>query len=358
MHLRCTCLLIVFCGTLIVSGRIAGLAVAQDRNRAPTVDESIRKWAQDAPLSLRFQGTTADQCRHWQTDFADKLRKSLGEFQPPRSWTQTVLRRIEHIDHTFEDLLLESEGKVLPLCILTPKGASEQKYSGILALHGHGPRGHLAIGEGDSGETLVRAGFVVVTPCFAPFGVRLGDPEAYGKQDPCGVTFVRMQLLGKLLIAENLRDSLWALEFLMKQPTVDADRVGCVGLSYGGRMTMLTAALEPRIRIAVVSGALNVMQERIEQRYSCGAQVIPGLLAFGDVPEIASLIAPRPAIWQIGSSDSLIKPDWATAAIERMRRSYQDLEGQRFAGHRSIRGWPPVELAACPTHVAAGVAAL
>ena len=50
----------------------------------------------------------------------------------------------------------------------------------------------------------------------------------------------------------------------------------------------------PRIKAAVISGALNVMQERVEGQYSCGAQVIPRLLEFGDVPEIAALIAPRP----------------------------------------------------------------
>jgi hypothetical protein len=55
-------------------------------------------------------------------------------------------------------------------------------------------------------------------------------------------------------------------------------------------MTMLAAALEPGIHVAVMSGALNCFQERVTHRYSCGAQVIPGLLRYGDVPEIASLL--------------------------------------------------------------------
>ena len=41
---------------------------------------------------------------------------------------------------------------------------------------------------------------------------------------------------------------------------------------------MLTAALAPRICVAVISGALNVLQERLAQPYSRGAQIIPGLL--------------------------------------------------------------------------------
>jgi dienelactone hydrolase len=303
----------------------AAVAVAEEPKRPPTVDERIRDEAKNAPLALRFRGTTADECRAWQKEFAAKLRTALGPYDPPKQWKVTAVRKVEHDDHTFEDLILEANGHpALPLCVLTPKNATKGKHAGILALHGHGPRGHLAIGEGDAGRTLARKGFVVVTPCFTPFGGRLGK-EDYGKQDACGITFIRLQLLGKLLIAENLRDSLWALEFLAARPEVDANRLGCVGLSYGGRMTMLTAALEPRIKIAAVAGALNVMQERIEVKYSCGAQVIPGLLKYGDVPEIGSLIAPRPAVWQWGTQDTLIKREWAEEAAGRMRSAYKAL---------------------------------
>ena len=56
------------------------------------------------------------------------------------------------------------------------------------------------------------------------------------------------------------------------------------------------------------------MQERVQVRYSCGAQVIPGLLEYGDVPEIGSLIAPRPCVWETGTQDGLIKAEWAERA--------------------------------------------
>jgi dienelactone hydrolase len=125
---------------------------------------------------------------------------------------------------------------------------------------------------------------------------------------------------------------------------VDAKRLGCVGLSYGGRMSMLTAALEPRIRVAVVSGALNVMQERISKLYSCGAQIIPRLLEYGDVPEIGSLIAPRPCVWEVGSKDGLVSAKWADEALARMKRAYKALNAEdqlkvdRFEGGHEWSG--------------------
>jgi dienelactone hydrolase len=318
----------------------ASVLFAQDAERVPPIDERIRTLAEQAPLKLEFRGKTAVECRQWQTDFAEKLRTLLGPHQPPAQWQTTVERVVELKDHRREELVLTADGHPpLPVYLLVPLEKTDRRRPGVLALHGHGKYGAdpvagcderpgvaeaIAGSHYDYGRQLVRRGYVVAVPCLTPFGRRLGDAD-YGKQDACAITFIRMQLLGKVVMAENLRDCLWAVELLARHKEVDAKRLGCVGLSYGGRMTMLTAALEPRIRVAVVSGALNVMQERVTGRYSCGAQVIPGLLEYGDVPEIGSLIAPRPCVWEIGKRDSLIAPRWADKALERMRRAYAAL---------------------------------
>lgn len=305
------------------------------------VDEWIRRQADRAPLTMTFRGRTAEECRKWQGEFTAKLRSLLGVHAPPAKWKTVSRSAVDLDDHRREELVLEADGHPpLPLYLLVPRRKPAKPGPGILALHGHGPFGHHPVAGRDDlpgvakqikanhydyGRQLVRRGYVVAVPCLTPFGDRLGKRAAYGKQDACAVTFIRLQLLGKVLMAENFRDCLWALELLARHPRVDAGRLGCVGLSYGGRMAMLTAALEPRVRAVVVSGALNVMQERIAGPYSCGAQVIPGLLQYGDVPEIGSLIAPRLAVWEVGSRDALLAPRWVETALTRMRRAYQAL---------------------------------
>ena len=212
--------------------------------------------------------------------FAAKLRELLGPHQPPAEWKTDLERSVDLEDHRREELILTAEGHPpLPVYLLLPRGKADGPRAGVLALHGHGPYGYDTVAgredrpgvaeaiqqsNYDYGRQLVRRGYVVAVPCLTPFGRRLGDPAAYGTAGPLRASpSSGMQLLGKLLMAENLRDCLWALELLARHAQVDAKRLGCVGLSYGGRMTMLTAALEPRIRVAVVSGALNVMQERV-----------------------------------------------------------------------------------------------
>ena len=88
-------------------------------------------------------------------------------------------------------------------------------------------------------------------------------------------------------------------------------------------MAMLLSAVDHRIRIAAISGALNLMQERLSQRHSCGSQVIPRLLEYGDYPEIGGLIAPRPTVWETGSQDRLIVPGWDERFRDRLQRTYQ-----------------------------------
>jgi dienelactone hydrolase len=327
---------------------------AQQPPAASPLDEEIRRLADEAPLKLRFRGTTAEECRKWQTAFADVLRSLLGPHQAPARWQTTVERTVELNDHRREELVLTADGhRPLPVHVLTPKGKRRGPHAGVVAVHGHGAFGHdVIVGREltpgmenqikslnyDYGRQLVRLGYVVAAPCLTPFGRRLGNAAAYRNQDACAVTFIRLQLLGKLLIAENLRDLLWTVELLARNKNVDAKRLGCVGLSYGGRMTMLATALEPRLRAAVVSGALNCMQERAAVRYSCGAQVIPGLLQYGDVPEIASLIAPRPCLWEAGTRDALMQPRWVDTALRRIGAAYtalgakEQLQVDRFEG--------------------------
>lgn len=307
----------------------------------PSIVERIEQAARNAPLELIFRGRTADECREWQADFATRLKSLLGMYKPPANWKTIVRSTKDFEDFRREDLLLFADGHApLPVYVLTPRAHQARRRAGIVALHGHGSHGHHPIAGRDDlpgvadaitganydyGRQLVKRGYVVACPCFTPFGDRLGKPEPFGKTDPCADTFIRMQILGKLLIAENLRDALWSVELLARHEQVDPERLGCAGLSYGGRMTMLAAAVEPRIKVAVVSGALNVMQERISKPYSCGAQIIPGLLNIGDTPEIASLIAPRHALWEAGKRDGLIRNPWADEAYARISRAYQAL---------------------------------
>jgi dienelactone hydrolase len=324
------------------------------------VHDELAKAMRSAQLSMLFRGEGESQCRAWQQKFRARLEELLGDSSPPKKWESEQENRAELSDHVRYELLLKADGvPTLPVYLLVPRNiAPGKKLPAALCVHGHGPFGHHAIAgrrdlEGvvesidkanyDYGLQFVRRGYVVAAPCMIPFGRRV-DRESYGGKDPCAVSFVRMQALGKLPITENLRDLRWAIDLLQSHVEVDDDNIGCAGLSYGGRMTMMVSAVDQRIRVAAVSGALNLLQERMTLRHSCGSQVIPGLLKYGDYSEIGSLIAPRPCVWETGSADSLIVPEWDDLFRTRLRRAYKALGAEeqlhfdRFQGGHAWSG--------------------
>jgi dienelactone hydrolase len=345
--------------TAAATGAI-GAAPLLAADKAKTVNDDLAASMPGAKLSMLFRGKTASEFKTWEKAFRAKLNSLLGDSTPPEKWDVVVEETTELDDHTRHALLLKAHGVAsLPVYLLVPKGLLKgAEAPGILCVHGHGKYGNdpivgrrdlPGVAEDidkmnyDYGRQFVRCGYVVVAPCMVPFGRRV-DRKAYGGKDPCAVTFVRMQALGKLSITENLRDLRWALSFLQANNSVDPERLGCAGLSYGGRMTMMATAIDRRIKVASVSGALNLLQERMTLRHSCGSQMIPSLLNFGDYSEIGSLIAPRPCVWETGSKDGLIVPKWDEIFRDRLRRAYtaagveKNLHFDRFEGGHKWSG--------------------
>jgi len=230
----------------------------------------------------------------------------------------------------------------------------------VLCIHGHGHFGKdSVVGMTDTperpaevsklrtdfGHRLVEDGYVVLAPDQRGFGERRpGYPGPH--TDYCMRNFMSAAALGTTVVALQLCDLARALDVLQSLPFVDGERLGCAGLSYGGRMTMMLSAFDQRIKVCVPSGCLNLFQERYQalRQLVCGAQLIPGLLRYGDTPEIFSLVAPRPMVIEWGLSDGLIKHEWAERGLARIQRAYaaagapEQLVVDRFEGGHEFNG--------------------
>ena len=66
---------------------------AGEPEKVPPISERLKAEVANAPLALRFKGTTADECRAWQKDFTAKLKTLLGPHAPPAKWNTTVDRK-------------------------------------------------------------------------------------------------------------------------------------------------------------------------------------------------------------------------------------------------------------------------
>jgi dienelactone hydrolase len=98
-----------------------------------------------------------------------------------------------------------------------------------------------------------------------------------------------------------------ALDYLSSRPDVDADRIGCGGLSGGGLRTNLLAGMDPRIRCSFTTGFMTTWADfALHTAYThTWMAYIAGLPRLMDYPELLALRAPLPALVQASRQDPL-----------------------------------------------------
>jgi dienelactone hydrolase len=129
---------------------------------------------------------------------------------------------------------------------------------------------------------------------------------------------------------------------LEQHPLVDPARIGMVGLSYGGTMTLFLAAWDGRVACAVVSGYLSTWRDSHRIPWNlCGSQVLPGMLTELTHVDLGGLVAPRPLLVETGTEDVIFPEVGARAAVGELGAAYRwfgagdRLEHDVFAGgHR------------------------
>ena len=314
----------------------------------------LRGWGEHTPPRLRY--TDAEDFAVWQSQFREKILDLLGpvpdRVEPAVDWVETV----EEPDHTRYLLRIPvSAFSVLPAYLLAPRDLKPgENRPGLLASHGHARRGMenlCGIGNGrepvDEGRayalSAVRSGYVVMVPGWWGWPGRDGHVDRIGNRDKCNVIQMAASMYGISVLALHIQDAGAALDVLASWNGVDGDRIGCLGNSYGGRTAMWYTVFDNRIKACVSSGAMNTFRERSLKLSSCGIQYPPGILRYGDVPEIYSLIAPRPLQLQTGEGDALITPSDRDHIEATVRRAYTLLGSEdRFStvfhgdGHRLL----------------------
>jgi dienelactone hydrolase len=300
----------------------------------------LRRYRERQPL-LPLRAENADELRQWQAQFRAKVWEGLGLLPEQKCPLEPIIvDRTDMGDHWREKVLFQSEPDMtVPAYLLLPKDLQQgEKRAAILACHGHG-NGKDDVCGITHGELhrvhsirahnyayalqLVREGYIVLAPDWRGFGERrLGG--AYGGKDHCDVLLIKCLLFGLNPLGLNVWDGMRCLDYLQTRPEVDGDRLGCVGLSYGGTMTLFLAALDERVKAAVISCYLNTFAGfALQLGNFCGVQVPIGILRYGDLGEVAALIAPRPLCVEAGRRDDGFPIDETRKAVEVVRRAYQ-----------------------------------
>jgi dienelactone hydrolase len=268
----------------------------------------------------------------------------LGSLPGPVPLDPETLETVQSDGYRRERVVFDTEfGMSVPSYLLVPDARSEPGPA-VLAIHGHGPgKSHIcgladtAQPNADYARQLVRRGYVVLAPDLRCFGERVDE----GPEDhyACDTNLVHAVMAGSVPLTQNLWDMARALDLLERHPLVDADRLGVVGLSYGGTMALFLAAYDNRVAATVVSGYLSSWAASHAIAFNmCGSQVLPGVLGRLEHLDIAALVAPRPMLVESGSEDPIFPAEVARKTVARLRGVYAALGAEGHLYHDVFAG--------------------
>ena len=272
----------------------------------------LKKYGDEHPPGMIYRD--GQNFRAWQQAFRRKLESLRGTIPKRVKPEMEILETTELPDHTRRLICFPvTKFSELIAYLLVPKNIKKgEKRAGIIALHGHHSHGIKTIcgvlktDYPPYALQAVRSGYVVLAPAWWGWPGRDGHLDRIGNRDKCNVIQMAASMYGINVLDLHIQDGQAAIDILCSRAEVDAKKIGCIGNSYGGRTTMWLTIFDERIKACVPSGCMNIFRERSLKLSSCAIQYLPGLLQYGDVPELFSLIAPRPMQLQAGEGDSLI----------------------------------------------------
>jgi dienelactone hydrolase len=317
--------------------------------------------------SLSFHAVNYEEYRLWQHMFKEKFIECIGKMPESDLPLDVKVEEEVETDRYVRKRVVYTADRFskVPAYLFIPKGESFP-VAGIVCPHGHG-RGkadtagiaftqeeeeHLQKYHYNYAEQFALHGYVTLAPDLRCFGERKDDPEkVYGYvkiregDHWCDVNFILGMLTGYNLLSLHIFDIGRGIDLLQSMKEVDENRIGCVGLSLGGTITLFCAAYDERIKVAGVSGYFNSWKVfPLMTGELCGSEILPHLLEYGDHAEVAGLIAPRPLFLECGISDPLFPIEGSRSSLTVLQKIYEiarareRLEAEEFEGTHEFRG--------------------
>ena len=314
--------------------------------------------------SCHFTGKSNEDWHQWRKKFRSHLVRLLGPTPPSVPLDVEVLERKQMDGYLREKVIFNSDPfSSVPAYVLIPDTASSSnRCPAVLCAHGHGVGKDGVVGlvedvlgdyQNEYAVELARQGFVAMAPDWRGFGERK-DREQWvniSKRDRCDLAYMTLGYFGYHLLRLDICDGQRCLDYLQARPDVDERRLGCMGCSFGGTMTTYLSSLDRRIKVAVISCYLSTLMDALGERNvanCCGSQFLFGLYQYGDISDVAGLIAPRPCLVQTGREDAcFIEPD-AKMAYAHLEKIYaasgkpDRLEMDLFSGGHEVNVEPAV----------------
>ena len=354
-------------GPIAAAEGVPGTAAPRTGSDVGSLWPFIRSQAVQGEFPLSYLREEFGDLPAWKRRARGKLLELLHYAPPPCDPKPEVVERIDMGDHVRERVLFQTTPELrIPAYVLIPKGLTGPAPA-VVALHDHGgmyfwgkekivdvPDPHPVLAEfkrtayaGKSIATeLVRRGYVVIAIDMFYWGERrmvLDDDPADWRERPRETPPERVAafnrrssesetLVGRTIYAAGFTwsgvmfwDDVRTIDYLVTRPEVDPKRIGCVGLSVGGLRSCHLAALDDRIKAAVIVGWMASFPAQLKDhiRHTIGfTKLVPGLYRHLDYADVASLAMPSALLVINGTKDALFDLDGVRSCFAKLSACY------------------------------------
>ena len=167
----------------------------------------------------------------------------------------------------------------------------------------------------DMTRRVLRRGAAV----FAP-QLLLWSPDKFGPKYDKDAIDRRFKQIGGSLAALELHRIIRSLDYFVTRKDIAPNRIGMIGLSYGGFYTLFAAALDRRIRAAVSSCFFNDRKTYDFPDWSWFGAANRFLDA-----EVGAMVCPRPLYIEVSKKDEIFDVRLARPEAEKLAAVYRRL---------------------------------
>src|SRR3954451_15556184 len=259
-----------------------------------------------------------------------ELWKMLGDPPAKTALNARITGTLDRPGYRVEKLTFESRRRLFVTANLYVPSAPG-RHPAILAPLGHSTNGNAWPSFQKLFSNLARKGYVVLA--YDPFGQ--GERIEYPGSRP-GESLIegggtgeheyagrRLVLLGANFGLFRAWDGIRGIDYLVTRPEVDPERIGCCGQSGGGTLTQFLAALDSRIRAAVVSmgNTEDLAQADVEPPGSADdaeQNIVPALASGIDRADLLYAFAPKPLLMGITLHDAghTYSPEYVSGSLD------------------------------------------
>jgi len=319
-------------------GPLTGVTAGIEERKFDPVAYAHERYAM-APRQLRFQSRTRDDAERWQGTLRAKVTELIGGFPTDR----VPLRPVTLETRTFpgyqrEKIVFDSRQGASVLAYLLLPDKVQRPSPVMICVPGHGRGVDDIVGIDEQGRDRTdKSGYqhdFAIQVAEAGMAALAIEPMGFGcRRDPinAGIGLSRKAcdpaaggalLVGETMVAWRVWDVMRTIDYIATRQELDQRRIGCMGISGGGTVTVFATALDSRIRVALVSGYLNTFQDCIGSLAHCIDNYVPGILNWAEMHDVAGLIAPRPLFVESGEKDNIFPIKASIASFNEVKKIY------------------------------------